>query len=340
MANRFSNICTPRDPISLQTMKRYIKSTLLLWTACLLCFALVHAQEDTYREYNPQYHTVQRGETLYSIARKYNISIDWLKSQNGLRSNEIFPNQHLLVSPQDHTVNDYQDNSRRQSTPQSESRNQSIPVQPDLPISSKPVAPSYNNQGYNRSGPSLETRMASVLRKQERRTFQRVHNSFHHINSPQRQRSFYLNLQQLMDVVQSRDLIFIVLSGNLSVLREDVFNYISDLPGTKMLVIDYALGDMSVRSRVQSMRYDRSVIVVGSDYVDRRRLNNSWYAQVLKQAISEGLEGAADMNQDRSVQLHELDFFINERVNELSRGMQKAFIQASRQASGITFYLD
>ena len=193
MANRFSNICTPRDPISLQTMKRYIKSTLLLWTACLLCFALVHAQEDTYREYNPQYHTVQRGETLYSIARKYNISIDWLKSQNGLRSNEIFPNQHLLVSPQDHTVNDYQDNSRRQSTPQSESRNQSIPVQPDLPISSKPVAPSYNNQGYNRSGPSLETRMASVLRKQERRTFQRVHNSFHHINSPQRQRSFYLN---------------------------------------------------------------------------------------------------------------------------------------------------
>ncbi|MEM9934350.1 MAG: LysM peptidoglycan-binding domain-containing protein [Bacteroidota bacterium] len=317
-------------------MKRLVISALLLWTTSLL---YVHAQENQWREYQPQYHTVQKGETLYSIARKYGLSVDALKKQNGLMDNEIFPSQRLRVAALEPTP------TQRYQQQGSQGRNQPYtPPVEDLPITSKPVYPQQPayDQGpnINRSSPSLETRLAQVLFKQELRTFQRVHSSFHHINSPQRQRSFYLNLQQLMEIGQPRDLIFISLSGNLNVLREDAFNYISDLPGTKIIVIDYSWGDLAVRSRVQNLRYDRNIVVIGSDYVDRRRLNNAWYAQILKQAVSEGLEGAADMNQDRVVQLHELDFFINERVNELSRGMQRAFIQSARQAANISFYLD
>ena len=43
-------------------------------------------------------HTVQSGESVWSISNKYGISIAKLKSLNGLTSNLIFPNQVLKVS--------------------------------------------------------------------------------------------------------------------------------------------------------------------------------------------------------------------------------------------------
>lgn len=42
-------------------------------------------------------HTVQKGETLYRIATKYNISVDELKRLNSLTSNTIKTNQKLIV---------------------------------------------------------------------------------------------------------------------------------------------------------------------------------------------------------------------------------------------------
>ncbi len=44
-----------------------------------------------------QYHTVRRGESLYSISRKYRTSVSKIKSINGLRSNVIFPGQRLKL---------------------------------------------------------------------------------------------------------------------------------------------------------------------------------------------------------------------------------------------------
>ncbi|PTJ19930.1 LysM peptidoglycan-binding domain-containing protein, partial [Staphylococcus simulans] len=41
---------------------------------------------------------VQAGDSLWSIANKFNISIAQLKSYNGLNSNLIFPDQVLKVS--------------------------------------------------------------------------------------------------------------------------------------------------------------------------------------------------------------------------------------------------
>lgn len=42
-------------------------------------------------------HTVQAGESLWSIAQKYNISVDSIKQSNNLSNNIIFPGQVLTI---------------------------------------------------------------------------------------------------------------------------------------------------------------------------------------------------------------------------------------------------
>lgn len=44
-------------------------------------------------------HVVVTGDTLYSLSKKYRISIDELKSLNGLDSNDLFVGQVLFVKP-------------------------------------------------------------------------------------------------------------------------------------------------------------------------------------------------------------------------------------------------
>ncbi len=43
------------------------------------------------------YYTVQRGDTLSSIARRYNITVDAIRAANGLTSNTIYIGQQLLI---------------------------------------------------------------------------------------------------------------------------------------------------------------------------------------------------------------------------------------------------
>jgi LysM repeat protein len=40
---------------------------------------------------------VKKGDTLYSIAKKYNISVDTLKSLNNIGYDVIYPYQALIV---------------------------------------------------------------------------------------------------------------------------------------------------------------------------------------------------------------------------------------------------
>ena len=44
-------------------------------------------------------HTVEQGETLYRLSKKYKISVEDLKRINGLDGDEIFPGQVLYVQP-------------------------------------------------------------------------------------------------------------------------------------------------------------------------------------------------------------------------------------------------
>ncbi|MDO3693778.1 LysM peptidoglycan-binding domain-containing protein [Wenyingzhuangia sp. chi5] len=43
------------------------------------------------------YHVVEKKETLYSIAKKYNLTVDELKRMNHLRSNDLSIGQELKV---------------------------------------------------------------------------------------------------------------------------------------------------------------------------------------------------------------------------------------------------
>ena len=58
------------------------------------------------KEYKPEpsnavsIHTVKKGETLYSISRMYNLTVDELKKNNGLNNNTISIGQQLNVIPQ------------------------------------------------------------------------------------------------------------------------------------------------------------------------------------------------------------------------------------------------
>ena len=45
-------------------------------------------------------YTVQRGDTLYSISKKFNISINKIKELNNLESNTILPGQILIIKEQ------------------------------------------------------------------------------------------------------------------------------------------------------------------------------------------------------------------------------------------------
>ncbi|MFC0604806.1 muramidase family protein [Winogradskyella pulchriflava] len=53
---------------------------------------------------NNNFHTVEKGQTLYSLAKQYNITVDELKQQNKLTSNIIKVGQKLRVSNFDSNV--------------------------------------------------------------------------------------------------------------------------------------------------------------------------------------------------------------------------------------------
>ncbi|HHX00893.1 MAG TPA: LysM peptidoglycan-binding domain-containing protein [Acholeplasmataceae bacterium] len=42
-------------------------------------------------------YTVRRGDSLYSIARNFNTTIDKIKRDNNLTSNTIYPGQQLFI---------------------------------------------------------------------------------------------------------------------------------------------------------------------------------------------------------------------------------------------------
>jgi membrane-bound lytic murein transglycosylase D len=74
----------------------YPKQKLYIWIPQTLNFALKEKQVD---EVLPQgtYHIVKRGDTLWDIARRYDISIENIKSWNNKHSNKIKPGERLKI---------------------------------------------------------------------------------------------------------------------------------------------------------------------------------------------------------------------------------------------------
>lgn len=66
---------------------------------CLFSFLLLFflASTSLYSEYVMHYHTVKKGESLSSVAKKYNTSVRNLQKLNNLQSSVIYPKQRLVV---------------------------------------------------------------------------------------------------------------------------------------------------------------------------------------------------------------------------------------------------
>jgi LysM repeat protein/uncharacterized protein involved in exopolysaccharide biosynthesis len=59
------------------------------------------------------YHTVKRGETLYSIAKKYGVNISKLRELNNLNNRSLIPGQKILISKESYTgVNSFSGNHK------------------------------------------------------------------------------------------------------------------------------------------------------------------------------------------------------------------------------------
>ena len=56
-------------------------------------------QKSTPAKSAAKYHTVKPGETLYSIAKKYNLTVDDLKRRNKITVSTIHPGDKLRISP-------------------------------------------------------------------------------------------------------------------------------------------------------------------------------------------------------------------------------------------------
>ena len=83
---------------------------LLLTMIALLSMTIAVAQQTS--------HTVQRGETLESIARKYNVTTDAIKRANPDAANMFYVGMKLIIpsSQQSKNIGSIQDNSRKSSS--------------------------------------------------------------------------------------------------------------------------------------------------------------------------------------------------------------------------------
>lgn len=82
---------TLRNPITLLLLTMF----LAIGSLQAQVGALVYLPQE--EESGNSTHTVRAGETLYAISKKYDISVDKLKSLNNLRNNTIWPGQTLKV---------------------------------------------------------------------------------------------------------------------------------------------------------------------------------------------------------------------------------------------------
>lgn len=76
----------------MKRMKRFLQ---VLLCTMLVGSVLYFGQSITFAKEN--YIIIKKGDTLYSISKKYNISVEDLKEYNQLTSNKIIPGQKLII---------------------------------------------------------------------------------------------------------------------------------------------------------------------------------------------------------------------------------------------------
>lgn len=76
------------------SLKQFVLSSLIL---CILL--ITGFSESALAQQAEQEHTVQQGETLFSISQQYGVTVGELREWNNLQSNDLEPGQVLIVGP-------------------------------------------------------------------------------------------------------------------------------------------------------------------------------------------------------------------------------------------------
>jgi LysM repeat protein/uncharacterized protein involved in exopolysaccharide biosynthesis len=97
-----------------------------------------------------KYHTVKRGETLYSIAKRYGINISKLREINNLNNRALSPGQKIIIE-QGYNASSKQGSSYDYAVKQ---------VSPDIIIQSNPVS---SNNNYNGITTKISTTISSGM---------------------------------------------------------------------------------------------------------------------------------------------------------------------------------
>ena len=86
-----------KNGLSLQDLRSYnqLENDLLTVGQNLTLIPVVVV---TNNQKNDKQHFVAAGETLFTIAQKYGITVEWLRQENFLTSSEVYPGQELRIS--------------------------------------------------------------------------------------------------------------------------------------------------------------------------------------------------------------------------------------------------
>ncbi|MBS3741303.1 MAG: LysM peptidoglycan-binding domain-containing protein [Candidatus Cloacimonetes bacterium] len=84
-----------------------LKSLIKLFLLLLFCFTLAFSHNPKYVTPSEEYHIVKKGETLYSISKKYDTTVEQLKRINQLESNTILVGQKIYLNEKNRSAKYY-----------------------------------------------------------------------------------------------------------------------------------------------------------------------------------------------------------------------------------------
>ncbi|QMU60679.1 MAG: peptidoglycan DD-metalloendopeptidase family protein [Gammaproteobacteria bacterium] len=118
---------------------------LLFFSLLFLVSCVSNRNSDVYYDYDHGYHTVLKGETLYSIAFRHGVDYKKIARWNGIRKPyTIYAGQRLKLSPSQATSKTYQAKSKTSSTKRTSTSKKSTTKNTVTKPASKPIKHDWN----------------------------------------------------------------------------------------------------------------------------------------------------------------------------------------------------
>lgn len=309
-------------------MNKLLRITLIvfgLWgTVCSLSAQNLSDNSSSYfQEVRYDVHTVERGETLYSISRQYDMTVEMLKRLNKLNENHIEAGEQLRV------ILLTEEGEEPFSPEPSTETAPPVEVSTDTDYKMEPTSQDF--QGYPRT---MVASVDELLERQEGKLYREVHS----LTFDEARLNLALvktTLRPFIEDLNKNDFFVINITGIERFLQAEIFKYFADLPCKKLLILDLNFRYKHLQKQFQRWQREDDLIVVLSSTTEAN-VNSYWKYGAISQALSEGLEGAADMDRDRMVRLPELDYYLNERVKELTGQNQYAYIPIGQDIPLVT----